>query len=239
MPSTTTASLEAVAELIRTQRLRIDITPSVSYEVRAPCLLTQLEEAVTLGTEGGGRGVPSSRAPIAIDAADLWSKISYNTHGLAHHLGLNRKDPTPGSSTPWVGRLLRHVAAEAVSRGLDKTADRIEHNARKWAAQIETMLTGRAERRALRGAECPNCTQIRPYPRRLIGPWAGPQPTNTVIDDRPGDGTYRVPAIELVAHNSLRWRVCRACGWNEPIVDPHPEVVYTAEVFDEAGVVVV
>ncbi len=191
-----TAPIEAVAELIRTQKLRIEVTPTIGYWVKAPCLLTQLETAKTGGMETGGRGVPASRAPIAVDAFDLWYKIWWNTHGLAAHLGLNRTDPHPSSNTPWLGRLLRHCAAEAVSRGLPNTADRIEHNARSWAAQITAMLTGRTEQRSIRGAQCPHC-------------WA-----TTIVEERP-DGLYRVPAVILVTRDTLRWLVCQACGSTE------------------------
>lgn len=205
-------TIEAVAELIRTQKLRIEVTPTVAYWVKAPCLLSQIEAAKAGGMETGGRGIPASRSPLAIEAFDLWYKITYNTHGLAHHLGLNRRDTTPESQTPWVGRLLRHCAATAVSKGLTKTADRIEFNAKKWTVQIGGMLSGKTEQRALRGAQCSDCS------------------ATTVVEERWGDGTYRVPAIIVVTYNTLRWLVCQACGWSDPLVtDEADDLVYTSE----------
>lgn len=213
-------TLEAVAELIRTQKLRIEVTPSIGYWVKAPCLLTQLREAIAVGSETGGRGIPSSRAPINTDAADLWYEIVYSTFGWAAHMALNRRDPNPESQTPWIGRLLRSCAATAISTGQAPTAERIEHNTRRWTAQINTMLTGHTDQRGVRGATCPNCAQA------------------TILEDRLGDGLYRIPAIILVSRDTLRWLVCQACGWTDPIVGP-AEVIHTAGVFDDAGQAVV
>lgn len=219
---TNTAPIDAVAELIRTQKLRIDITPAVGYWVKAPCLLTQLRNAIAGGMETGGRGIPTSRPPIAVDALDLWREIGHNTHSWAAHMGLNRRDRHPHSQTPWIGRLLRSCAAQAISTGKPLIADRIEHDARRWTAQITAMLTGQAEQRSIRGAACPTCTQ------------------RTIIEDRAGDGTYRVPAIILVTRDTLRWLVCQACGWTDPVIGGNPELVYsTGDMFDDAGPAVV
>lgn len=209
-------TLEAVAELIRTQKLRIEITSSVGYWVKAPCLLVQLREAIAVGGETGGRGIPTSRAPINTDAADLWYEIVYTTFAWANHLNLSRRDPHPESATPWIGRLLRHTAATAISKAMDPVADRIETNARRWTNQINTMLTGHTDQRGVRGATCPNCAQA------------------TILEDRPSDGLYRIPAIVLVSRDTLRWLVCQACGWTDPIVGP-AEVIHTVGVFDAAG----
>lgn len=89
---------DTVAALTRVQRQHIEVTPTVSYRVEAPCLLQQLYEAVALGTEAGGRGVPGSRANIAIDALDLWREILHNTAGWADTLGIDRapyRQPPP------------------------------------------------------------------------------------------------------------------------------------------------
>lgn len=209
-------TLEAVAELIRTQKLRIEVTASIGYWVKAPCLLTQLRQAVTLGTEGGTRGIPNSRPPIAVDALDLWHEIAHSTYAWAAHMNLNRHDRHPHSQTPWIGRLLRSCAATAISTGQPPIAERIEHNARRWTSQITAMLTGTTEQRSIRGATCPNCVAA------------------TILEDRQGDGLYRIPAIVLVSRDTLRWLVCQACGWTDPIVGP-AEVIHTAGMFDDAG----
>lgn len=224
----------AVGQLIATETMRIEITPTVAYTVRAPCLLQQLVDAIGVGLETGGRGVPGSRPPIAVEAWDLWVEVTHNAHAWAGLLGVDARryvTPEPAGArpvnvrgTPPAGRLLRAVALQAVTTGRDLVADAITRCAERWARQITAMLTGAVEQRAIRGAGCPTCTEIRPYPRGLIGPWAGPQHTTTIIEEREENGRlvpYRVPAIVLVVREQgqdrLRWLVCRACGWSDAL----------------------
>lgn len=196
----------AVGELIRTQTLRIDITADTHYTVRAPCLLQQLADAIATGTETGGRGVPGSRPPIALDAWDLWRHITTNTHTWAEHLGLNRRNylqpPTSRDhiGTPPIGQLLRSCATTATSTGKTHIADAIHAAAEQWRRQISTLLTGQAEQRGVRGARCPDL-YCQAY---------------TVTEPRDGE-TYRIPAVVLIVQTHdglvLRWLACRACGW--------------------------
>jgi hypothetical protein len=193
----------AVGELIRTRTMRIQVTADVQYTVRAPCLLQQLADAVAGGLETGGRGVPGSRPPIAVDAHDLWHHIAHNTHSWAIALGINRHrylgPPSRGElGTPPVGQLLRACAAQAVSTAHEPIANAIHNAAARWHGQITTMLTGQAEQRGVRGAVCAQCGHI------------------TVVEQRDGED-YRVPAIALIVQDHdgavLRWLACRACGW--------------------------
>lgn len=212
-------ALDAVNELVKPHAMRIEVTASLGYTVHAPCLLRQLAECVTLGAELGGRGVPASRAPANADVLDLWHEIAHDTHGWAMWVGsINRRDPRDHHAIPWIGRLLRTTTATAVSKGYAEVADRIDVTAHRWAGQIGAMVTGRAEVRGVRGATCPECTQIRPYPRTLIGPRSGWQPTMWVTEERPGEGRVQIPAICLTAREvdgfTLRWVTCLACGWS-------------------------
>jgi len=236
--------MEAVGELIRAQKMRIEITPTVSYSANAPCLLAQLAEEVSVGLERVGVStVPGSRPLLAVDAFDLWVWITHDTHAWAEHMDISRRDPGDRHQTPWVGRLLRSCAATAISTGHEEIADRIATNAQTWAKQITALLTGEVEQRGIRGATCPECTQIRPYPHGTIGPWAGPQPTMWVDDVREEYESrrvrrqrYQVPAIVLVTQDigggKLRWLTCLACGWNETLADDTHAVVHVSESLD-------
>lgn len=206
-------ALEAVAELIRTQTMRIefDDIPALAYKLRAPCLLAQLATLVGVGSETGGRGVPGSRPTVNVDAIDLWTEIVTATAAWCQHLGIDRKplrsqatlravDPDTDTETPAAGKLLRSCAATAISRGHTEVADRIRASATTWTHRITAMLTGHHEQRGVRGAACPECA------------------ATTVVDLRDeGDRQvrYRVPAIALVVRETLRWVVCNACGWHQ------------------------
>jgi hypothetical protein len=213
------AALDAVNELVRPHTMRIQVTPTHHYTVHAPCLLRQLASCITLGAERGGRGIPGSRAPVNTDVLDLWHEIAHNTHAWALNIGgIQRRDPHDTHPIPWIGRLLRTTTSTAISKGYTDIADRIDTNAHRWADQINTIVTGTPEIRGVRGATCPECTQLRPYPLDLIGPRTGPQPTMWVVETRPGEGEVRVPAIVLavrqVEGTTLRWLTCLACGWS-------------------------
>jgi hypothetical protein len=229
------AALDSVNELIRPHRLVIDVTAQLRYTVHAPCLLRQLATCITLGAERGGRGVPGSRAPLNADVLDLWYEIAHNTHGWALAVGgIQRRDPHDQHAIPWIGRLLRTTATHAISKGHTAIADRIDTSATRWADQIRTMVSGTPEVRGVRGATCPDCTQIRPYPPDLIGPRSGIQPTMWVTETRPGEGDVRVPAIVLALRQvdgvTLRWLTCQACGWSVALdADQTTTLTWTSE----------
>lgn len=196
----------AVGELIKSQRLRIDVTATVSYTVKAPCLLAQLHEAIGLGSEGGSRSALGSRPNIAVDALDLWLWIVTDTHTWADALGVARRDPRDGHAIPWIGRLLRSCAATALSTGQPEMTDRIGRNADTWARRIVGMLTGQVEQRGVRAAVCPDCH------------------ASSVVEERVEErrkAHYRVPAIILVTQRiegtvgDVKWLTCLACGWYE------------------------
>jgi hypothetical protein len=109
-------------------------------------------------------------------------------------------DPGRLHQLPPAGRLLRHVAATATSRGLDPLADAIHRSGQRWRAQIEQMLHGVQEQRGVRGATCPACE------------------ARWVLEDRADGATYRLPTIILVqrqvAGEPLTWLACLACGWS-------------------------
>jgi len=234
-------ALEAVGELIKAQRMRIDITATIGYTVTAPCLLAQLAEAVAMGGEGaGGRSVPGSRPTIAVDALDLWVRVVSATHSWAQDCEIERREPAAPHATPWIGRLLRSAAATAISTGKLDMADRIAHNAEGWAREIRAMLTGEVEQRGIRGATCPECVQIRPYPLLPEGPRCGWQPTmwirETREEERRRPEVYQMPAIVLVTRDvdgvTLRWLTCLACGWNEPLSDDTVVLAHVSESLD-------
>ncbi len=227
-------ALQAVAELIRTQTMRIeyDGIPDLTVQLRAPCLLAQLASLVGVGLESGGRGIPGSRPTINVDAVDLWVEIATATATWCQQLGIDRtalRDPPPAEddvhTTPAVGKLLRSCAADAISRGFPQIADRIAHNATAWARRIDTMLTGHTEQRAVRGAGCPDCTTIAPYPRGQIGPWAGPQPTRTITEYRDENGRQARPDAVRQASNQDLVRVAL-----HPRPDPRAELACRPDV---------
>lgn len=86
---------DAVGMLIRQQSKRVHFLPGrpeAHYAVRAPSLLVQLADAVASSSGGrGGRTVPGSRAPVAVDALDLWHDIHVGVHGWARQLGVDRR----------------------------------------------------------------------------------------------------------------------------------------------------
>lgn len=207
------AELEAVKLLTEQKSMRIDLGGH-GYTVKQPCLLAQLQDAIAQGMErgGGGGGIgPGAGVPISTEALDLWEKINYNTHALAQHLGLNRRDPAPSSPTPWVGRLMRHAVATAHGKGLYRLTERVAHNARSWAAQIEAMLSKapRAQR-GIRGQACADCGQIWVHTPRH-------------------DGTYKQPAIVMIIEDEGRWLVCLGCGSTDPVDLPAGLVIYQSE----------
>lgn len=205
-------AVEAVGELIRARSMRVEVTRDVAYTVKGPCLLAQLAEALAVGGESGGRGKTGSRLPINADVSDLWWEVSTSTHAWAASLGIERRPPAGfRSSTPWVGVLLRKAAADSMSRGFAEMADRIETNALRWTRRIEGMLSGLVEQRPVRGATCRVCA------------------ASWVTEVRPGDGTYRVPAIVLIVRDGERDLVCLACGWSQVLGDEGALVVAISE----------
>lgn len=220
---------EAVAALIRTQSRRIQITQTIGYTVRSACLLQQLAEAIGVGMEKtGGSGKPGSRPPIAVEVWDLWVHIVHSTNSWAAHLRVDRSRYSDSAvhvvrdgsnfATPGVGRLLRAVAAAAVSQGKEAVADAIQRAAEKWHRQILAMLHGQVDQRPVRGANCFECQAV------------------TVAEERDGEGTYRVPAIVLITDDQAGvvnyWLACRACGWNEQVNEYGTALVHTTSTGD-------
>lgn len=195
-------ALEAVQTLLRPHRATIEVTPTVRYTVRAPCLLRQLAQCVTLGAERGGRGVPGSRAPVNADVLDLWHEIAHNTHTWARAVGMSdaeRRARVLDHPIPWVGRLLRTATATATARGEEAMTEAIGRSAREWARRITAMVTGTPEARGVR-ATCPDCGAAMVIDVRE--------------DDRERVQVYAVVlAVRDVAGRPMRWLSCRACGW--------------------------
>ncbi len=200
---------DAVAALTRRQRRTISVTPTVRYRVTAPSLLTQLRAELGASTTGtGGRTIPRSTPPLAVDVADLWTEITTSTHTWAAALDIDRRPylaADPDTDPPPVGRLLRHVAGLTTSRGLDQVADTIWRSATRWRRQIEAWLHGAVEQRGVRGAQCPHCEATH------------------VTEARPGEGRVLIPAVVLVDRdlggNRLQWLACLACGWSRGLAD--------------------
>lgn len=157
----------AVEVLLRRPSRRIEVG-TTSYTVKAPCLLAQLHAAIESATgRHGGTPVPASRPPINTTAFDLWFAILTSAAAWAAVLGVDRRryrlyaEAHP-DGPPAVGLVLRAVAATAMSRP-DRlaVADRVADSARRWAHQIEAMLTPpEFVGRGLRGVACPHCGAI-------------------------------------------------------------------------------
>lgn len=232
MSRTRYPAVEAVGALIRARPDWID-TDDGPRRITHPCLLAMLEDGL-LHASAAGRGGGHSAGSILIDttAWDLLAEIRYDTHYWARELGINSGNyatpdtPRPGKpATPALGKLLRAAAVVASTTARDGIADSITTQARRWTRQIEEMLADTPrEQRHLRGAECPACVTIQPYPRWRIGPRSGPQPTRWVSEDREDGLRYQVPAIVLVtpradADDREPTLVCLACGWHGRLVD--------------------
>jgi hypothetical protein len=214
---------DAVAALLRRDTLRVEVTPTLAYTARAACLLRQLADSIGVGMESGGRGIPGSRPPIAVDAHDLWWEIAYSTSEWAAALDVDRRPylrpavRDAAATTPPVGRLLRAVAAQAVSTGREPIADRIARNADRWARQIRSMLHDQVEQRGVRGATCAECGAAH------------------IVEERDGEN-YRLPAIALITHEQddgvLRWLTCRACGWYGAVAEDGAALTWSSEESD-------
>lgn len=93
---------DAVGALVRTQTLRVHYLGERFYTARAPCLLTQLHQAVHSSSGGrGGRTVAGSRIPLAADALDLWVEVASSVHGWADALGVDRRPYRAGELAGW------------------------------------------------------------------------------------------------------------------------------------------
>lgn len=229
---TDTRSLHlAVNALLRRPKRRIDVG-TAHYTVRAPCLLAQLADAVAASSSGtGGRTTPGSKAPLAMDALDLWTEIEYSVAAWATDLNIDRakyrqseipvaairasaraREHHPDEAVPPVGLLLRAVAARAVERPL--LAEAVERNARRWAGRIAKMLTPDPEAsRNLPGIACPHCGELwvvevpvdRDEHGQVVYSW---QPSTA------DPAQTRTPALFLERGDTgvIRCLWCRACG---------------------------
>ena len=98
--------VDAVGELVKLQSRRIHYLPgddSPFYTVRAPCLLTQLHQAVRSATGGRGarRSRPGERIPLAADALDLWVEVTASAHAWADSLGVDRRPYRAAELAGW------------------------------------------------------------------------------------------------------------------------------------------
>jgi hypothetical protein len=111
-----------------------------------------------------------------------------------------------------IGRLLRAVAAETVSQGLDEAGDRLAYRCIGWARRIPAMLAGMVRDREIRGALCGSCEAMTWLE------YGGDQKIEA--DKRRLDDFYRARAIAVrVAvlddpgpDDLWVYRVGRACG---------------------------
>lgn len=173
--------------------------------VKAPCLISQLAEAIETGSDRTGtRSVPGSRPPLDMTALNLWTEISYNLAHWAHALGITRHhsmiptdntQPNPARATvPPVAALLRAVAAAARDRAEDGILDALTRSCRGWTDRIHTLFSPADGQHGIYGAQCPDCG------------------ATTVITPRDGENIL-TPAIVRAPDREkpLVWYICQAC----------------------------
>jgi hypothetical protein len=128
-------------------------------------------------------------------------------------VNLDDQGPFAATTIPPLGYLVRAVAAQAVAANEQAIADRLERRAGQWAVRIRALLAASpADERVypVPGAACPACD------------------AEVVMEERPGDGTYRVPALivrflpieggdpdDLWPYRQCRARACGEEGWVE------------------------
>jgi len=210
---------KAVAALLRRDQKRIDVGP-VSYTVRAPCLLRQLEEAIASSSNGhGGRTSPGTRAPLNQDALDLWTEILLSVGAWAGVLGLDRRKyarvmDVDGDSPPPVGLLLRAVVAAIAGRtDREQMAVAVERNCRRWAKRIEAMLSSPdSAGRGIVGVSCRHCGE------RWVVSVPDPEPGRpdqvrwVPAVDEPGETRQPAVWVERGETGVIRCLWCRSCG---------------------------
>lgn len=211
---------KAVGALLVRPQKRIHVGRAY-YDVRAPCLLRQLEEAVASSSTGaGGRTTPGTRAPLGMDALDLWTEILLSVGSWAAVLRLDRRryrngpQDTDPNSPPAVGLLLRAVAAEIASRtDRDQMAAAVERNARRWAKRIEAMLSPPdSAGRGIVGAKCRDCGQT--WVVSIPNPEPGrPEQVRWVpAEQEPLETRQPALFIERGETGVIRCLWCRNCG---------------------------
>jgi hypothetical protein len=234
---------QSVGQLLRRPQMRIDVGP-VSYSVRAPCLLRQLEESIASSNGGGGgRTTPGTRAPLDQGALDLWTEILTSVGAWAAVLGLDRKryrtgpTDTDPDAPPMIGLLLRAVAAAIAGRtDRDQMAVAVERNCRRWKLRIEGMLSPpESAGRGIVGVGCRHCGE-----RWVV----------SVPDPEPGrpDQVRWVPAVEEPHETRqpaiwiergetgvIRCLWCRCCGQHTWRDDLAAEAAEHDELDEEAA----
>jgi hypothetical protein len=217
----------ALGELLRIQTLTIEYLPGRTYRAKAPCRLARLAAHIGASTgSGGGRAPTASSTLVDADALDLWTAIVGAAYEWAAFLRVDIRPYHGGTptgtdtsplgrwDTPPVGRLLRQVAQRARDTGHPAVVDRITHDAYTWARRIDALLGGtvatdstgrliaRREATDLYGRTCPVCD------------------TRHVVEERDGDGRYRVTALQLryadlngEQHPYWWCRACQAWSW--------------------------
>jgi hypothetical protein len=232
----------AVGVLLVPPRKRIHVG-RVHYDVRAPCLLRQLEEAVASSSTGvGGRTTPGTRAPLGMDALDLWTEVLVSVGAWAGVLGVDRRKYRSGPraadeySPPPVGLLLRAVAAEITGRtDRDQMAVAVERNCRRWKIRIEGMLSPPdSAGRGIVGAPCGSCGT------RWVVSVPDPEPGRpdqvrwVPAEQEPGETRQPALFVERGETGVIRCLWCRSCGrhvWRDDLaaqaaehdeLDEHP-----------------
>lgn len=175
--------------------------------VKAPCLISQLAEAIETGNDRTGtRSVPGSRPPLDMAALDLWTEITYQLAYWARALAITRRHsmlPADNlqanvhrASVPPVAALLRAVAAAARDRADDGILDALTRSTRSWTDRIHALFAPAEGQQGVYGAVCPHCG------------------ATTVITDRDGE-KIQTPAIVRAPDRDkpLTWYICCACGY--------------------------
>lgn len=196
--------VDAVAELVRPHKLRIQLTPAVAYTVRAPCLLAQLEHALGLGSESGGRGVPSSRPLIAPEAWDLWVDVVTATYAWADHFGIDRA-PYRRQTGVVVDPLDRRPPPERVPGWMTVLAGWVRPVA--WADVPEVLAAPSGARRSVPAPEVPAARRLVPLPLDDGAPLADIPPVGRLL---------RAVAAEAIARgqDDVAKRIARsATSW--------------------------
>jgi len=211
---------KAVAALLRRDQKRIDVG-GVSYTVRAPCLLRQLEEAIASSSGGsGGRTSPGTRAPLNAEALDLWTEILLSVGAWAGVLGIDRSRYRTGprgageDSPPPAGLLLRAVAAEIAGRSdRDQMAVAVERNCRRWKLRIEGMLSPPdSAGRGIVGAKCRDCGAVWVVSIPDPEPGRPDQVRWVPAEEEPTETRQPALFIERGETGVIRCSWCRNCG---------------------------
>lgn len=153
-------------------------------------LWTQLEDALGNSTETGtGKSSPTSRPPLAIDAAALHMLIEWEVGKRSAKLGVPFDHRTHG----WLPPALRALASATVTAQQD--TDQLAADVTSWCGQIRAIIGDTAPARRLRAHACIECGST------------GVRRTNSE-----GDSTIVWPIILRPEPDGLTRGECEACG---------------------------